>query len=245
MKNLEKNTNPETNNYVVYIHKIQETGIPFYVGKGKIKRPYDFTNRNPYWLKVYEKFNKLISVEIIFDSLTEEEALLKEQEVEKLLIDEGYILTNIAKTGVKGSTGHIKSEEWKLRYGKLMSSLNRGRTLSEEHKIKISEGNKNFGSRPWVGESRIGKKHSKETSLKKSNKLKGRIQSLEEREKRKDKNNKCIIQYDLEKNIIKEWNSIQSAELYFGKGKNQHNISACCRGKQNTAYGFKWAYKIT
>jgi len=47
-----------------------------------------------------------------------------------------------------------------------------------------------------------------------------------------------IIQYDLEGNFIKEWNSITLAKLEF-KG----DIQACCIGKQKTAGGFIWKYK--
>lgn len=53
---------------------------------------------------------------------------------------------------------------------------------------------------------------------------------------------KKVIQYDLQGNVIKEWESLISIEneLNF----NHRNISACCNHKYGrpTAYGYKWEY---
>jgi group I intron endonuclease len=48
-------------------------------------------------------------------------------------------------------------------------------------------------------------------------------------------------QYDLEGNLIKEWNSLMEIQNEL-KYPNS-NISSCCIGKQKTAYGYKWKYK--
>ena len=61
---------------------------------------------------------------------------------------------------------------------------------------------------------------------------------------------KCIIkqgkkvnQYDLQHNFIKQWNSLREIEREL---KFQHSIiSNCCKGKRQTAYGYKWKYKDT
>lgn len=51
---------------------------------------------------------------------------------------------------------------------------------------------------------------------------------------------KKVEQYDLDDNFIKEYLSINSASKQFGhKGDN---IRCCCKGKQKTAYGYKWKY---
>ena len=55
------------------------------------------------------------------------------------------------------------------------------------------------------------------------------------------KRSKSILQYDLEGNFINEWPSTMEIERQLGCC-NSH-ISACCRGKRKTAYGFKWQYK--
>ena len=53
---------------------------------------------------------------------------------------------------------------------------------------------------------------------------------------------KTILQYDLEENFIKEFASQQEAQYIMGKSKSD-GIGAVCRGKQKTAYGYKWKYK--
>ena len=49
-----------------------------------------------------------------------------------------------------------------------------------------------------------------------------------------------ILQYDLDENLIKEWNSIQQAEK---EGGFLHSkISQCCNGKNKTHKGFIWKF---
>jgi hypothetical protein len=55
-------------------------------------------------------------------------------------------------------------------------------------------------------------------------------------------NHETIIQYDLQDNIIKEWNSRVCLMKEF-KINNCNNITRCCLGQQKTAYKFKWLYK--
>lgn len=52
---------------------------------------------------------------------------------------------------------------------------------------------------------------------------------------------KKVIQYDLQGNFIKEWDS--TAEAGRQLKINQSNISACCRGKRNKVGGYVWRYK--
>lgn len=60
-------------------------------------------------------------------------------------------------------------------------------------------------------------------------------------EKSKQKTKKEIIQYDLNRNIINEFESLKDAEL---KTKIKYQrISDCCRGKTKTAGKFIWKYK--
>lgn len=51
---------------------------------------------------------------------------------------------------------------------------------------------------------------------------------------------KRVVQYSLDENYIKEWSSIQEIERELNF--NNSNITACCKGRQNTAYGFIWKY---
>lgn len=54
------------------------------------------------------------------------------------------------------------------------------------------------------------------------------------------KNNPCVYQLDLQKNIIKKWDNYKDIE----KQTNWKfdNISKCLRGNLKTAYGYKWVY---
>ena len=58
-----------------------------------------------------------------------------------------------------------------------------------------------------------------------------------------NKISKSILQLDMDGNIIKEWISAIDAANYV-KGNNA-NIATVCRGRQKTAYGFRWKYKIS
>ena len=52
---------------------------------------------------------------------------------------------------------------------------------------------------------------------------------------------KIVQQFDLEGNLLKEWNGLGNifrALHYFPP-----RISSCCRGKHKTSYGFIWKYK--
>jgi hypothetical protein len=53
---------------------------------------------------------------------------------------------------------------------------------------------------------------------------------------------KKVIQYDLQNNFIKEWNSVKEILHYMDKMK-EDSIYKCLCGKLKTAYKFKWKYK--
>jgi hypothetical protein len=82
---------------------------------------------------------------ILFEGLTEEEALLKEREIELDLKNKGYILANIVECGVKaGTTGMKHSEEskqknelkdWKQEYNE-NPSPKKGKKMSKESSEK-------------------------------------------------------------------------------------------------------------
>lgn len=50
---------------------------------------------------------------------------------------------------------------------------------------------------------------------------------------------RAIKQYDLQGNLIREWDTIKEAEQQL----KIYQISKCCRGKRKTAGGFIWKYK--
>lgn len=50
-----------------------------------------------------------------------------------------------------------------------------------------------------------------------------------------------VIQFDMNMNEIKRWDSLKSAAASIGRA--QQNISRCCRGKCYSCGGFKWKYE--
>ena len=93
-----------------------------------------------------------------------------------------------------------------------------------------------FGNLEWCNAS-DNQKHAYKIGLTTSNREKMKQMT----EKSKGKTKKKVIQYDLEKNILNEYESINEAQ--FKTNTKYQHISACCRGKQKTAGGFIWRYK--
>ena len=52
---------------------------------------------------------------------------------------------------------------------------------------------------------------------------------------------KPVLQYDVNRNLITEWESIKHAELML----NIKNISLVCNGKRKSSAGFIWEFKET
>lgn len=112
-----------------------------------------------------------------------------------------------------------------------------GKHLSEETKRKLSEAKKGKKIGPMSIERRealrkllTGVPKTEEHKRKISETLLGRP------------NKECwkpILQYSLEGEFIREWESITEAQEYY---KTKH-ISACAKGKRNNAAGFYWQYK--
>jgi hypothetical protein len=145
MKNLNKNITKrkQNNNFIVYIHIRHDINEPFYVGKGIPKRDRSKYGRNQYWHNIVNKNNGVFESKILFEGLSEEEALLKEREIELDLKNKGYILANIAECGVKaGTTGMKHSEESKRKISEGLKghvSPNKGKKMSQESSDKKSK----------------------------------------------------------------------------------------------------------
>ena len=130
---------------------------------------------------------------------------------------------------------HTEETKEKLRYPK-----------TDEHKEKISvsaKGRKHTEeSINRRVESRNGYEHSEETKLKIGSKHKGKKYSEETRKKlsnSKRKNKSIIIQYDLNNQLLKEWDDLISLKT---SGYIIANITRACavNGKSG---GFRWEYK--
>ncbi len=104
-----------------------------------------------------------------------------------------------------------------------------GREHSEETKNKISESRKKTGKT---------ERHQKAIENLKGRKI---IKSDEWIKNNSESIKKPILQFDLDGNLIKEWNSAKDVEIELGLCRK--NISANLRNKTKHAYGYKWIFK--
>lgn len=165
----------------------------------------------------------------------------------------GYNLTD----GGGGMSGYTLSEETRKKMSEIQKGENNsfyGKHHLEETRKKLSESHKgkkfSQETRIKMSESRKGKKRSEETKQKIRLKAKGRKASEETKEKMSEakkgipniKLSKPVLQIDMITNeIIAEFSATMEVERQLGFIHN--HISACCKGKQKTAYGYIWKYK--
>jgi group I intron endonuclease len=126
-------------------------------------------------------------------------------------------------------TRKIISIKGKANKGKRVTSHRKGKKLEDNHKLNNKANKGKRVNSHWKGKTR-----SEENKLNLSLAKKGIPNP---------KNSKIVLQYDLKGNFIKEWSSIKCANLFLRKDKDSSSIGECCRGKKQTAYGFKWKYK--
>ena len=145
----------------------------------------------------------------------------------------GFELMNINKKGGQGPG--IYSEESKIKMrkphkkgtgekiSKKLKENNHSQYYTDEVKLKISKGNKGI-SKPFT------KEHQQNMLL------------------AKRKQAKTLLMFDLENNLIREWESKGQAAEWIQerkgrKGNLTSQIKDCIFGRQKTAFGFKWKYK--
>ena len=210
------------NNYLVYIHVRPDTNHPFYVGKGKIGREKTQQSRNRHWWEIVNKNNGNFLVVILYENLSEDEALINERKVELLLRENEIPLTNILTCGLKVGTYGLKHTEETIK--KMC------KPKSKEHAENISKG-KMGKPRPEGFSEKIKKankgkkKHTDEFKLKLSKSI-----------------SKKVKKYSILGEFIQEYHSMLQAEIEnHPMGKQSTNISSCIKGSQKTAYGFKWS----
>ncbi len=97
--------------FYVYIHLRADSGLPFYIGKGKGNRAWRVTQRSHHWNNTYKKYGLI--VELLHVGLTEEQAFLREQE-EIIWAKQYYSLTNKTDGG-EGASKHEQTSKNKQR----------------------------------------------------------------------------------------------------------------------------------
>jgi hypothetical protein len=218
--------------FYVYVHRKATTGSIFYCGKGQGKRAWDKTERNRHWKIVAKKHG--VIVEIVQDGLQEWAAF----ELETSLIalygrkDLGLgDLVNYADGG-QGSAGTIQSAETRLK----KSLAHTGKKKGEEEKRRISEANKKTKSCP------MQKQAARDRVLGANNPMWGKKASEETRKKMIASRNKPVHAVD----SGMAFDSAKAAGMWVasttGMKASPGCITAVCKGKRKTAYGYQWAY---
>lgn len=120
--------NPKEASYV-YLHRRLSDNTIFYVGKGTCYRAWELKGRNKYWEAVANKHG--VVVDIVFDSLSSEDAYKAEKDVIAELTYFNEKLTNMNE----GGTGGLNpSEETREK----QSKAKRGKTPYNKGKLQPS-----------------------------------------------------------------------------------------------------------
>lgn len=233
--------------YIGYIYKItNKINEKSYIGKtNNIKRRWGehkggkgntaILNKA---IKKYgiDNFDFSIVEEKEFDSIDALNQGLSQMEIDYIAKYNTYKRGYNATIGGEGASGHHVSDELKQLYRE--QALERYK--SEEERLKCGDGMR-------------GKHHTKEVreKIKKALlnrdpviyekiavKMKGKHRDHEMIMKAAAKRKKAILQYDKFGNFLKEYNGIMEAGY-----NTTANISACCKGKIGSAYGYIWRFK--
>lgn len=219
------------NTYCVYIHTAPNGKM--YIGQTSQKPETRWNNGRGYCRRIKGKYAQPLMAravhkipweywehEVVYEGLTAEEANLYEEWLIYLAWSDnpeyGY---NIRKGGSNSGL----SEETKKKIG----DANRGKVHSEEQNKRHSE----------IMKGRI---LSEETKQKLRDANLGKVMSDEARKKISNYHKKQVIQYDLNGNFIKIWDSAKEAAQELGIHTSK--ICLCCQGKRNKTGGYKWTY---
>jgi group I intron endonuclease len=215
-----------TRNYSVYKHTSPSGKV--YIGITGQKPEDRWRNGNGY--KGCYRFDNAIRKygwdnikhEIIYSGLSKKQSEQKEMElIGKYNSTNDKYGYNIENGGnVTGS--HSKQTKLKI------SKANKGKRRTLEFREAIRK--RMDGNSIW-----LGKTHSSRDI----EKMRGKRPSILGA---KNKKSRAVEQYDKLGNLVRTFESANLAEQLFTQGKRPCNVSACCRGKLKTAYGYIWRY---
>ena len=107
---------------------------------------------------------------------------------------------------------------------------------NNEPQVNHIDGNKqnnNVNNLEWSSASH-NQIHSIRHGLRASSPMAGKLGAL-------NHNSKPVLQYDLNGNFLQRFNSVADANRHLGV--KSYSIAECAKGKNKTAYGFKWKYE--
>jgi group I intron endonuclease len=170
----------------------------------------------------------------------EEADIRRKQQIEKIIKHNKENGTELTKKG--------RYSLWLEKYGKEEADRRHFEwrlKISQHQKYKLENGWKHTDeSKEKISKSAKGRKLSEETKNKmRKPKPKGFSEKLSKLKKGvstgPSKKRIKVHQFDLNGNFIHTWDSITDAE----KQLKIFNITAVCKGKQETAGGYKWTYE--
>jgi hypothetical protein len=205
---------------MVKIYVLERNNIPFYIGKAK-----DAIRRKHSHRRIYG-INIILSVIDEVEDWKYWETYWIEQ-----FKQWGFVLEN-KNNGGGGPSSYTEEQKKKMRgprpgtgekISKTLKERNHSQYYTKEIKEKISQNNKGK-LKPFSDIHKIAMGVAKR------------------------KHAKTVIQYDLNGNIIKEWESKGQAALWIKEQTNKTSnltsqIKDCILGRQKTAFGYKWKYK--
>lgn len=171
-----------------------------------------------------------IKHEILYTGLSEEEASKLEADLIKKYKSNNYEYGyNIANGGfTKGIYTVSEDIRNKIR------DKNKGRKVSDKTKDLMKKNRKDTNAHGW------GHSPNKQSRKLVSMKIQGIKRSNESKLKMAKQKEKKVYQYDLEGNLLKEWNSAK--EINHQLKYNFGNIGAVCHFRVLTAMGFFWSF---
>jgi len=202
------------------IYVLEKNGIPFYVGKAKDSTRRKHSHRRTYGLDIQS---------YVIDEV-EDWKFWESYWIEQFRCW-GFKLEN-KNNGGGGPSNYTEEQKQKMKgprpgtgekISKTLRERNHSQYYTNEIKQKISQNNK-----------------GKPKPFSESHKIAMGIA--------KRKQAKPVLQYDLENNIIKEWESKGQAAAWIKEQTNKKSnvtsqIKDCILGRQKTAFGYKWKYK--
>lgn len=235
---------------MIGIYKITNPKGKIYIGQSinieSRKRVYKYFNsyRNsigPILMNSFRKYgfeNHVFEIieECSVDQLDEKETYWKQYYLNQVNKNWRKVMfCNLHDTGGGPLSEKTKQKISKSNTGK--PSFWKGKTRGEEFGKKLSN---NLERNKKIGEGNKGKKKPQiGIKLQGIPKTEQHKQNISNSSKGKTRNNKPIIQYDLEGNFIREWHSRTEAKKWLGPG----DIAGCLLGKQKQAGGFIWKFK--
>ena len=212
---------------MIGIYKIINPKNKVYIGQSvdidERKKQYKYLSKNSLGRKILNSLKKYGWENHTFDVIEE----CKVEELDDKEIFYGGKYNSLGKEGLNlklGAGRGLCSDETK----KLMS-IKASASMTPERRDVLSK-------------AKLGKKHSEAHNISKC---------VPKKSKENFKNNgkwvslkRAVNQYDLDGNFIQRYDLIRDAEIkYHPKKLKKTNICNCCRGNQNTAYGFIWKYE--